>query len=171
MKKFFGLLCAFVLITSCDVNTDPIEFTATTSVVESLSVSIPQTTNATANFNETVNFDLNSVVSNFSDINGITINSFTYKYQNVTGNTNAVIQSATIIINGVVIANLSDVNMAQEAANGTVFSISDSSILEQIETIFLNNTSVNIGFSGTAVSDAGPVNFDIELTIDLTVSL
>jgi len=40
-----------------------------------------------------------------------------------------------------------------------------------LESLFLNNASVDIQFTGTAISQAGPVDFEIELTIDLTVTL
>jgi hypothetical protein len=35
----------------------------------------------------------------------------------------------------------------------------------------LNNASIDIEFTGTAVSDAGSVDFDIEFSVNLTVTL
>ncbi len=171
MKKIFPFLLTLVFLASCDVNTDPIELTATSDVNESISVSIPQTNGATVAFNESVTQNLNDIFSNFSDVSNVNINSLSYQYQNVTGNTDAVIESATISVNGTTIATLSNVNMAQEASNGTVFNIDDTAILDQLESLFLSNSSVNIQFSGTAVSEAGSVDFEIELSINLTVTL
>jgi hypothetical protein len=68
------------------------------------------------------------VISNFSDVTDITINSLSYEYKNVTGNTDAVIESATIKINGSTIASISSVNMAQEANSGAVFNITDQTV-------------------------------------------
>lgn len=68
------------------------------------------------------------MISNFSDVTDITINSLSYEYKNVTGNTDAVIESATIKINGSTIASISSVNMAQEANSGAVFNITDQTV-------------------------------------------
>jgi len=171
MRKLFPFLLAVLLISACDVNTDPIELTATSDINETISVSIPQTSGTTVAFNETVVQDLNAIFSNFSDVTNVNINSFSYEYQNVTGNTNAVLQSATIVVNGVTIANLSDINIAQAANAGTVFEISDTAILDQIEALFLSNSAATIAFSGTAVSEEGAVDFEIDLTLNLTVTL
>jgi hypothetical protein len=171
MKKVFPFLLAIVLISSCDVNTDPIELTATSNINEAISVSIPQTNGSTVAFDEAVDQDLNDIFSNFSDVTNVNINSLSYRYQNVSGNTNAVIEAATIVVNGVTIANLSNVNISQEANASTVFEITDSAILDQLETLFLNNTLAAIAFSGTAVSEEGAVDFEVALTINLTITL
>lgn len=171
MRKLFPFLFAVLLISSCDINTDPIELTATSDVNEAISVSIPQTNGATAAFNETVSQDLNDIFSNFSDVTNVNINSLSYQYQNVSGNTNAVIQSATIVVNGLTIATLSDVNISQSASASTVFEINDAAVLDQLEALFLNNTTATIEFSGTAVSEEGAVDFEIALTINLTITL
>lgn len=170
MKRLLSFLLVLAFIGSCDVNTDPIELTATATINEVVSVSIPQTTGTSINFNEDVNQDLTEIVSNFSDVTDININSLTYQYQNVTGNTNAVIQSATIVINGTTIANLSNLNINQAATDATVFEISDNTILDALEAQFLSNSTANIQFSGTAVSEEGPIDFEIALAINLTVT-
>lgn len=171
MRKLFTLLFAVVLVSSCDINTDPVELTVNSSFTEPITVNIPQTSGTSVNYNETVTQDLNDIIANFNAITGININSLSYKYKNVTGNTDAEIQSGSISINGTTIASISNVNMAQEAAAGTVFQISDQTILNQLEVEFLNNSSATIQFSGTAISESGPVDFEIEVSIDLTVSL
>jgi hypothetical protein len=171
MKKITSLLLVMFLIVACDINTDPIELTATSDVNESISVSIPQTNGASVAFDQTVDQNLDNIFSNFADVTDVNINSLSYQYSNVTGNANAEIQSATISVNGVVIANLSNVNMAQEASNGTVFQITDNAILDQIESLFLTNSTATISFAGMAVSEEGAVSFDVALTINLTVTL
>jgi len=170
MKKVLFLLIASLVLSSCDINTEPIELTATAVVNEAIAVSIPQTSGTTVNFNENVDQDLTEIVSNFNDVTDININSLTYQYENVTGNTNAVIQSATIVINGTTIATLSNVNINQEASNATTFEISDVATLDAIEAQFLSNSTANIQFSGSAVSEEGSVDFDIALAINLTVT-
>mgnify|MGYP004486702977 FL=1 len=81
------------------------------------------------------------------------------------------ITSATIEINATTVAVISNINIAQEALNGSVFEITDTAVLDQLETIFLNNSSVTIQLSGMAISDEGDVNFDLEFSMQLTAAL
>ena len=55
--------------------------------------------------------------------------------------------------------------------NGSVFEITDTAVLDQLETIFLNNSSVTIQLSGMATSEEGDVNFDLEFSMQLTAAL
>ena len=168
MKKLFPLLVTLLLISSCE---DSIEVTTTTTINETVNVAILQTNGAALNFSEVITEDLNQVVSNFNSINDITIDSLSYTFANVTGNENAVITSATIEINATTVAVISNINIAQEALNGSVFEITDTAVLDQLETIFLNNSSVTIQLSGMAISDEGDVNFDLEFSMQLTAAL
>ena len=161
-------MLTLLLISSCE---DSIEFTTTTNINESASVTILETNGTAINFNEVIEGDLNQVVSNFNSINDITIDSLSYTFANVTGNENAVITSATIEINATTVAVISNINIAQEALNGSVFEITDPTVLAQLETIFLNNSSVTIQLTGMATSDEGDVNFDLEFSMQLTVAL
>ena len=168
MKKLFPLLLTLLLISSCE---DSIEVTTTTNINESASVTILETNGTAINFNEVIEGDLNQLVSNFNSINDITIDSLSYAFANVTGNENAVITSVTIEINATTVAVISNINIAQEALNGSVFEITDTAVLDQLETIFLNNSSVTIQLSGMAISDEGDVNFDLEFSMQLTAAL
>lgn len=167
MKKLFPLLLTLLLISSCE---DSIEVTTTTNINESASVTILETNGTAINFNEVIEGDLNQLVSNFNSINDITIDSLSYAFANVTGNENAVITSVTIEINATTVAVISNINIAQEALNGSVFEITDTAVLDQLETIFLNNSSVTIQLSGMAISDEGDVNFDLEFSMQLTAA-
>lgn len=170
MKKLFPLLLAVVLMTACDINDVPVTLTASSTINEAISVSIPQTNGTSVAYDQTLTQDLNDLITNFDDVTDITINSLSYQYQNVTGNTDAVI-SATIVINGNTVSSSTDVNIAQEANNGTVFSITDQAVIDQLESLLLSNPTLNIQFAGTAISDAGSVDFEIQLNIGLTVTL
>ncbi len=160
-------MLTLLLISSCE---DSIEVTTTTNINESASVTILETNGTAINFNEVIEGDLNQLVSNFNSINDITIDSLSYTFANVTGNENAVITSATIEINATTVAVISNINIAQEALNGSVFEITDTAVLDQLETIFLNNSSVTIQLSGMAISDEGDVNFDLEFSMQLTAA-
>ena len=160
-------MLTLLLISSCE---DSIEVTTTTNINEYASVTILETNGTAINFNEVIEGDLNQLVSNFNSINDITIDSLSYTFANVTGNENAVITSATIEINATTVAVISNINIAQEALNGSVFEITDTAVLDQLETIFLNNSSVTIQLSGMAISDEGDVNFDLEFSMQLTAA-
>lgn len=170
MKKILTLIAAVVLISSCEINSDPIELTASTTIHEPISVNIAQTSGAAAAYDETVAVDLNQIVSNFSQINSVNVDALSYRFQNVTGNTNAVIQSATLVINGITVTSIANVNIAQEANNGSVFTITDQNVLDQLEALFLSTASISIQFTGTVLSDEGSVNFDVRVSVGITVS-
>ena len=110
------------------------------------------------------------MISNFNSINDITIDSLNYSFTNLTGNENASIVNAAIEINGIIVAEVSDLNIAQEVENESIFQITDLNVLDQLETSFLNNSAVILNLSGMAISEEGDVSFDIELSMQLTAS-
>lgn len=140
-----------------------------TTITETATFNVAQTNGTPLTLNETINKELSDVVSNFDDVSNITINNLSYKFKNPVGNSAAVIQSATIVINGVSVVNQSNINITQEATNQTVFTITNSNILTQLETLFLNNTSVSIETMTSTISEAGPISFDLEFSLQIGV--
>ncbi len=168
MKKLFLFFLTIMMVSSCE---DSIEITTTTSINESLDVSIPQTNGSAVAFDETITQDLSQVVLNFNSINDISIDNLSYKFINLTGNTNALLTSATIEINQNIIANISNVDISQEVTNASVFYITDTEVLDQLETMFLNNSFVTIRLYGMALTDEDDVSFEIEVSTQLTATL
>ncbi|MDB4497588.1 hypothetical protein N9254_08975 [Flavobacteriaceae bacterium] len=167
MKKLFPFLLVLFVVQSCE---EPVEITETMVVNQSTIVTINQTNGTSVSFNDVIEGDLNQVVSNFNSITDITIDSLTYSFSNLIGNENASIVSASIEINGITVAVVSDLNIAQEIDNESVFQITDLNVLDQLETSFLNNSAVTLNLSGMAISEEGDVLFDIELSMQLTAS-
>lgn len=167
MKKIFPFLLALIVVQSCE---EPVEITETMVITESATVTIDETNGTAVNFNDVIEGDLNQVVSNFNSINDITIDSLSYSFANLTGNENASIVSASIDINGINVAVVSDLNIAQEVENESIFQITDVNVLNQLETSFLNNSAVTLNLSGMAISEEGDVSFDIELSMQLTAT-
>ena len=167
MKKLFPFLLALIVVQSCE---EPVEITETMVVNQSTIVTINQTNGTSVSFNDVIEGDLNQVVSNFNSITDITIDSLTYSFSNLIGNENASIVSASIEINGITVAVVSDLNIAQEIDNGSVFQITDLNVLDQLETSFLNNSSVALNLSGMAISEEGDVSFEIGVSMQLTAS-
>ena len=118
------MLVLFV-VQSCE---EPVEITETMVVNQSAIVTINQTSGSSVNFNDVIEGDLNQVVSNFNSITDITIDSLTYSFSNLIGNENASIVSASIEINGITVAVVSDLNIAQEIDNESVFQINFKSV-------------------------------------------
>ena len=169
MKILVTMFFALVLITSCE-DSDTVQITASTSINESIIVNFPQTNGASVDYEQTTSEDITEIVSNFNTISSINIDSLSYQFKNVVGNTNAIIETASIIIQGSVIATISNINIATEASNSSVFEITDEVILNQLEANFLNNTSLTIQFSGTGISDEGDLDFEIEVSMQLTAT-
>ena len=167
MKKLFPFLLALIVVQSCE---EPVEITETMVINQSATVTIEQTNGTAVNFNDVIEGDLNQVISNFNSINDITIDSLSYSFTNLTGNENASIVNAAIEINGIIVADVSDLNIAQEVENESIFQITDLNVLDQLETSFLNNSSVTLNLTGMAISEEGDVSFDIELSMQLTAS-
>ena len=167
MKNLFPFLLVLFVVQSCE---EPVEITETMVVNQSTIVTINQTNGTSVSFNDVIEGDLNQVVSNFNSITDITIDSLTYSFSNLIGNENASIVSASIEINGITVAVVSDLNIAQEIDNGSVFQITDLNVLDQLETSFLNNSSVALNLSGMAISEEGDVSFEIGVSMQLTAS-
>ena len=167
MKNVLPFLFALILIYSCE---ESVEITETMVVNQSAIVTINETIGIAVNFNDVIEGDLNQVISNFISINDITIDSLSYSFSNLIGNENASIVNASIEINGITVAVVSEVNIAQEIDNESVFQITDLNVLDQLETSFLNNSSVTLNLSGMAISEEGDVSFDIGISMQLTAS-
>jgi hypothetical protein len=167
MKKLIPFLLTLIVVQSCE---EPVEITETMVINESATVTIEETNGTAVNFSDIIEGDLNQVVSNFNSINDLTIDSLSYSFTNLTGNENASIISASIDINGINVAVVSDLNIAQEVENESIFQITDLNVLDQLETSFLNNSAVTLNLSGMAISEEGDVSFDIELSMQLTAT-
>ena len=165
MKKLLPFLLALIVVQSCE---EPVEITESMLISESATVTIFQTNGNAVDFDDVIEGDVNQVVSNFNSINDITIDSLSYTFTNLTGNENASIVSALIEINGITVADVSNLNIAEEIENESIFQITDLNLLDQLETSFLNNSAVTLNLSGMAISEEGDVSFDIELLMQLT---
>jgi hypothetical protein len=171
MKKIVQLIAVALLVfSSCDINENPIEIKTTTEIEESISVNVPQTNGTAVMFENTSSVNLTDVISNVGDLTAVDVSSMSYKIMNFTGNTGGTV-SLTLKINGVEYASESDVNISNAATAGTVFSITDASLISQLESTLLNSSQVDFVFSGTSLSDDGAMDFDIEIFVALTATI
>jgi hypothetical protein len=171
MKKILSLVAVALLVfTSCDINENPIEITTTTAINEVVPVTVPQTNGTAVDFEDTTTVNLADVISNVGDLTSVDVNSMSYKIKNFTGNTAGTV-SLTLKVNGTVYASETDVNVSNAASAGTVFSVTDATLINQLESILLNDSQVNFVFSGSSLSDDGDMNFDIEISVNLTATI
>lgn len=166
MKKIASLLMVVLVLFSCEDNQTTVNIATPYTLDESFEIGIPQTGSGQTSFTEASTHDLSQLIANYSSINSVTVNNLTYQFSNFSGDTNGVITTATLTVNNVVIATISNVNISQEAANNTVFQISDPAVISQVETILETTSVVNIQASGT-INSTIPMNFNIDVHLDI----
>ena len=166
------LILASVAV-SCDCLVELLELKGDNNLTVSIAVSVPQTSGATSTFDLTKTLDLRS--GDFADyINKITavkINSFTYKFKDFVGNTAGKISSGTLKFDNTVVGTITNLNISQAVNAETIFNISDATVISQLENAFVNNSSTVITLSANVLSDAGPMDFKVEVSISLTATI
>ena len=173
MKKIILLLVFAIFTVSCGGTYELLELKVNNDLTETIDVSIPKTTGATSIFNLSKTIDLRS--GDFADyidkISAIKITSFTYRLKNFSGNSAGTIPLGNLKFDNTVVSTITNLNVSQEVNSQTIFTVTDSAILSQLENTFLNNTSTKIIASGNALSDEGSMNFVIEVNISLTATI
>lgn len=165
MKKIFSFLFVFLIFISC---VDDGGLRITSSTTGTVSISIPQTNGTAHSSDNTVSRELNDIVSNLDNASEINIDALSYTFTNVDGNTNAVIQAASLSINTITVADVTNINISQE--EDTVFEITDATLLNQIEQQLLSGSELTIRLTTSTLSDESPVSFDIEVAVTLSAN-
>ena len=172
MKKTVSALIGLMfIVTSCDIADTPIELSATNEITKTVDVSSPATNGTAFAFDESLSINLSEVISDIGDITSVKINTLSFKFKDFTGNTAGVIQTISLKVNGEVLKAFTDLNVSQEATDATVFSITDSAKLAQLESILENDSTTTIQLAGSVLSDAGVMDFKIEVNINLTTTI
>lgn len=167
MKKVTSILIGvlFIAFTACDITDTPIELSVTNSITKDIAVSVNQT-NGSQSLSETTTVNLSDIVSNVGDITDVKINSLTYKFKDFTGNTDGRVESISLKINNSEFANGTDIDPSKEES----FNV-DSSKFATLESILKNDSQTTLAVDGSLQSNAGDMSFNIEILIDLTVTL
>tara|TARA_R110001606_G_scaffold72659_3_gene167395 strand:- start:5336 stop:5863 length:528 start_codon:yes stop_codon:yes gene_type:complete len=173
MKKVIMIVLLATITVSCSSLLELLELKINNDLTESIDVSIPKTAGTTGTFDLTKTIDLRAgdFAQYIDKITAVKINSFTYKYKDFTGNTAGTIPSGTLKFDNTVIGTITNLNISQAASAKTIFSITDTTIISQLENAFVNNSSTVITLSGNALSDAGPMDFKVEVNISLTATI
>lgn len=171
IKKVIAIIL-FVTIASCDIADTPIKLSVSNSITRDVNISIAQTSVGTTkdiDLRETIN--LADIVSNVADITAVKVNSISYKYKDFSGNQNGRIETVLLKIDTVVLANETDVNVFSEVENATSHLVTDASALTKLEDILLTNKETVMAIIASVQSDDGAMEFKMEVTVDLTVTL
>jgi hypothetical protein len=173
MKKRIAFVFLATLIISCGTFFELLELKIDNNLTESVAVSIPKTAGTTGTFDLTKKFDLRS--SDFAQyidkITAVNINSFTFKFKDFSGNTDGIIPSGTLKFDNTIVGTITNLNISEASNAEIVFSASDATVIKLLEKAFENNSSTIITLSGNALSDAGPMDFKIEVKISLTATI
>jgi len=171
MKKYIYIFFFSVIATSCGSLEDLLELKVENSLTESIPVSVPQTSNAPVAFDLPATVELNSGdLAQYKDkITAITINSLTYKFIDFTGNTAGTIPTGTLKFDDVILREMADFNIS--ANEGTVFEITDTTKLSQIASNLINNSEISISLIGTVLSEAGAMDFKVEIFMNMTATI
>ena len=173
MKKYIHLLFLSLIVSSCGSLDELLELKVENSLTESISVSVPQT-GATAvafDLSSTVNLNTGDLAQYKDKISAVQINTLTYKFIDFTGNTAGTIPSGTLKFDDVVVGEMTGFNISAAAAAGTIFEITDVAKLNLIASNFVNNSEVSVKLIGTVLSEAGNMDFKVEVFMNLTATI
>ncbi len=173
MKKTIVLLLLAAVTVSCASLDELLELNVNNNLTESVAFNIPQTQGTTVSYSRSETLDLTTgdLAQYVDKITAIKINSLTYKFKDFVGNTAGMISAGTLKLDNTVVSSITNLNVSQAVNEETVFTISDSMILNQLESTLLNNSSATLLLSGDALSDAGAMDFKVEVTINLTATI
>ncbi len=162
-----------LLITSCDSLSDAVELKVENSFTETIPVNVAQTTATAVAFDLSNTVDLNAGnLAQYKDkIQAIKINSLSYKFIDFTGNSEGTIPSGSLKFDDVVIGELSNFNIAVAAIAGTTFELADAGKLELIATNLLTNSEVAVKLAGSVLSEAGAMDFKVEVSVNMTATI
>lgn len=170
----FTKLFSVVFITALSLNSckKDLSINFNTSLNQKKSIHIDQTAGSAVTFSENALVELeNDDTKEYLDrIEAIeSINSFTYQFQNFTGDPAGYL-SYDIIVNGTVIEHQDNVIIKNESDDAKIFQVSDQEKLTKIADGLLNDQRVTFEFTGSAQCDAAPMDFDMEIKMNIGVS-
>ena len=173
MKKTIYILFLSLIVASCGSLDELLELKVENSLTETIAATVPQTSNVpvAVDLSDTVHLNSGDLAQYKDKIKSIKINSLSYKFKDFIGNTAGVIPTGTLKFDDVILGELTDFNISDAAVAGTSFGITDEVKLNQIASNFVNNSKLTVKLSGSVLSEAGEMTFNIEVFINMTVTL
>ncbi|TVZ56283.1 hypothetical protein OD91_1567 [Lutibacter sp. Hel_I_33_5] len=174
MKKITTVVTLLVLFISCEINQEAVQIMAKSDFSKAIRVVVPKTNNTPFEFEKkSTAVNLAEYISNVNNVTGIAISEVSFQLKNFTGNTKGIIQSLSVkAADALTLMSITNVNPSQEATKGTVYKITDPTIIKELEKVFLlNNTTSMFSVSGSLLSNEGKMEFDIEVSVKLTATI
>jgi hypothetical protein len=157
---------------ACDEIDELTEFDITDDITETFTISVSEDSeDMPQSFTESITIDLASnqdIQDNISLIEDVMLNSLTYEISNFDGMEGTTVTEASINFSGIMVS-VADIDLQQSDLDNTVYTLADSSLLNDIAAILQNNTSITATMTGTV--DSSPVTFDVIVTLDVTVTV
>lgn len=170
--KLSVLLLVMISAFSCEVLDELTEFNVTEDFSTSFNISLQENENGTAEtFEESTTIDLTTNVdiqTNVDLLQNVSINSLTYEISDFSGVENAKITEASLNFGSTSIV-ISDIDLQQSDLDNTVYMITDVNLLNAIANALLSNTVITASIIGSV--DATPVQFDVKINLDVTVTI
>lgn len=170
MKTFIRLLIVVLLMvsyTSCDEIDKLTEVDFNTTLNEQLNVTVPAGENLDLNRTMSINM-VNSKTEKYLDIlQNVKIKSFTYQLTNFTGDFSGTI-TGNFVADGIELLS-HDMVVKQTVDAGTVFEVTNTSLLNSIASKLKAGNNISIGLVGKSSCEEA-MNFTINITIDLAVT-
>lgn len=167
--KFLLALAVVFSITSCDEELGNIDFS--TVINKTIAVHVDQTTGTAHAFDtsELMSLDNADTHDYLNQIESISINSLSYKLQNFTGDETGTVD-VTFYIDNLALYTDTGINVKNTVDAATLVTITDTAFLNQIANALVNNQQVTAKYIGNATCDAAPMDFEVAVTLDITVT-
>lgn len=167
--KFFAVILLVFGYTSCDELDELTEVDFDATVTDIINVN-PINGGVDVPLNNSVTIKLADAGGDVADyinkIESVTFNSLTYQVINFMGDP-AGTMTVDIIADDVIMDTHTDVTVSSQV--GTIHEITDTATLNAIASDLKNGNSVIFEIDGTATSAEGGMDFDIQVTLDVTV--
>jgi hypothetical protein len=163
------LLLMIISVASCDDLDELTEFDITEDFSATFNIDVAEGEALTFAQTSSINIASNQEIQDNLDLlQDVTLNSLTYEINNFVGVEGATITEASLNFSGTTIA-VGEINLQESDTNNTVYSVGDPAQLNAIANELENNTEITATVTGTV--NAAPVQFDVIVTLDVTVTV
>ena len=169
LKNISLLLVLAIFSFSCDELDELTEEDINTGFNTTLNVNVGAMDPLTYTQTETIDLANNPDIQNALDlIQDIRINSITAQVSNYNGAAGIMVTNASFQFDNINVS-VADIDLQSYDDNNTMIEISDSSQLNAIANALQADNEIIVTVSGTV--DGSPVNFDVIVTLDVTVTI
>jgi hypothetical protein len=169
-KKISLLLLVMITAFACDELDELTEFDITEDFSTTFNLDVPaDAPSMTWTKSSTIDIASNTEIQNNLDlIQDVNLNTLTFEIDNYVGEAGIMVTETSLSF-GDTIITVADVDLKESDDNNTVTTIGDTAQLNAIADLLQSNSAITATATG-AVSGA-PVNFDVIINLDVTVTI